>query len=171
MRLTICQRLHKPRVNLSALAGRDSFNFTPHSFSILANDRRQYFSSDSMPMAWRPFCKVSIMVVPLPLNGSSTVSPRKENNFTHRRGNSRGNGASCPTRFALSPLKLQIPKTQFLNSSPVMSLVPCRSRFHASLNSTITTSTGAMICGALADCQLPQAVRREMLPSFHKIVA
>ena len=28
-------------------------------------------------------------------------------------------------------------------------------------------STGAMICGALADFQLPQAVRRLILPSFH----
>ena len=31
-------------------------------------------------------------------------------------------------------------------------------------------STGVITCGALADIQLPHAVRRDMFPSFHMIV-
>lgn len=88
----------------------------------------------------------------------------------HRRGNSRGNGASCPILFPDSPLNVQTPSTQFLNSSAVMSLVRCRSRFHDPLYSTMTTSTGVMMWGALADFQLPHAVRLLMFPSFQTIV-
>lgn len=123
-----------------------------------------------MPIALRPLFIDSIIVVPLPQNGSNTVSPTKENNLMQRLGNSRGNGASCPIRLPLSPLKFHIPKTQSLNSSPVISLSPPYFLFHSSLYSTMTTSTGAMTCGALADFQLPQAARRDMLPSFHIIV-
>ncbi len=36
---------------------------------------------------------------------------------------------------------------------------------------TMIVSTGAMMCGALADFQLPHAVLRDILPSFQMMVA
>ena len=42
--------------------------------------------------------------------------------------------------------------------------------FHTDLYRTTISSTGAMTYGADALIHEPQAVRREMLPSFHTIV-
>jgi hypothetical protein len=89
-----------------------------------------------------------------------------------RRGSSRGNGAGCPVRFRLSPLKVHIPFVQSMKSLRLMSDVPPPERFfHTDLYSTTMSSTGAMTYGADALIQEPHAVRREMLPSFHTIVA
>ena len=44
-------------------------------------------------------------VVPLPINGSNTVSPTNENILIKRWGNSSGNTAMCPSCFA--PPKFQ----------------------------------------------------------------
>src|SRR3989344_3862623 len=111
-------------------------------------------------------------VEPLPKNGSRIVSPTKLNNFIHLLGNSTGNAAGCPPApFLLWPLKVQIPFVQSINSCLVISffLLP-PVFFQLSLYKTKINSTGAMIYGAEADINEPQAVRRDMFPSFQIIV-
>src|SRR3972149_2014594 len=109
-------------------------------------------------------------VVPLPKNGSSTVSPTKLNSFTHLFGNSIGNGAGCPTLFLLSPLNTQTPFVQSINSCFVISdfLLP-PSFFQCFLYRITITSTGAITNGADALIHEPQAVRRDIFPSFQII--
>src|SRR3989344_3344529 len=96
----------------------------------------------------------------------------KLNSFIHRLGNSIGNGAGCPPApFLLWPLKVQTPFVQSINSCLVISfslLVPVF--FQLSLYKTKINSTGAITYGAEADIKEPQAVRRDMLPSFQIIV-
>lgn len=88
-----------------------------------------------------------------------------------RYGSSFGKGAGCPIRFLLSPLKVQTPFVQSLNSSAVMSeIFEPFVFFHSSLYNTTISSTGAIITGADADFQLPQAVLREIFPSFQIMV-
>ena len=62
------------------------------AFSLFAAIR-QYCLSISMPTLLRPFLRAATMVVPEPQNGSSTVSPVKENMHTSRVASSSGNGA------------------------------------------------------------------------------
>src|SRR3989344_9193282 len=110
-------------------------------------------------------------VEPLPKNGSKTVSPTKLNNLIHRRGNSIGNGAGCPPApFLLWPLKVQTPFVQSINSCFVISFFLLPVFFQLSLYKTKINSTGAITYGAEADINEPQAVRREILPSFQIIV-
>src|SRR6266508_2071931 len=51
--------------------------------------------SMSIPTAWRANRAATRGVVPLPMNGSSTVSPTKENIRISRYGSSSGKGAGC----------------------------------------------------------------------------
>ncbi len=155
----------------AAVSADDVSNFAPNSWFIRLIAKRQCLVSNSMPRATRPCAIDAIIVVPLPTNGSSAVSPGNDGGFTRRRGNSSGNGASCPMRLPLSPGNDQTPHAQSLNSSALMSLAPCRYRFHSSLHRMMIVSTGAIMRGALADFQLPQAARRLMLPWFHITVA
>jgi len=122
-------------------------------------------------MPRRPVVAAAASVVPLPMNGSSTVSPTKLNSRMHRRGSSSGNGAGCPVRLRLSPLNVHSPFVQSMKSWRLMSEVPAPARFfHTERYSTTISSTGAITYGAEALIQDPHAVRREMLPSFHTIV-
>ena len=76
-----------------AMTGLAFVNPTVHSRSILCTVSWQYSSASSIPQAIRLLLMASIMVVPLPQKGSSTVSPTKENSLMQRFGNSRGKGA------------------------------------------------------------------------------
>ena len=46
-------------------------------------------------MLWRPQRAAAMLVVPVPANGSNTVSPTKLNIRTRRSANCNGNGAGC----------------------------------------------------------------------------
>src|SRR5512133_384753 len=92
--------------------------------SIHFSDISQYRRSISMPVPLRSQCDAATSVEPLPIKGSSTVSPTNEKSFIHRSGSSTGNGAGCPTFVFLSPLNVQSPFVQAINSARVMSEVP-----------------------------------------------
>ena len=49
----------------------------------------------STPMLFRPLRAAARLVVPVPRNGSRTVSPTKLNIRTNRSANSDGKGAGC----------------------------------------------------------------------------
>ena len=122
-------------------------------------------------MPRRLHCEAATSVVPLPMNGSRTVSPTNEKSFRHLLGSSTGNGAGCPTLVFFSPLNVHRPFVHAMNSSFVMS----DSReplvfFHAFLYRTTISSTGAITYGAEALNHEPHAVRREMFPSFQIMV-
>ena len=62
------------------------------------------FSILSIPMLFLRVLRAATIVVAVPQNGSSTVSPTKENIWTRREASSRGKGAGCslveaPVRF------------------------------------------------------------------------
>ena len=99
------------------------------------------------------------------------VSPTKLNSFIHRFGNSTGKGVGCPIFDFFSPLKVQTPCVQDINSSLTMS--DCFEPlifFQLSLYSTTINSTGAITYGQEALNQDPQADDLEIFPSFHIIV-
>ena len=73
-----------------ALEKRSGFSAFKYRAAI-----RQYSGSISTPMLFRPVLRAAIIVVPVPQNGSSTVSPVKENMRTRRVASSIGNGAGC----------------------------------------------------------------------------
>src|SRR5690606_27459054 len=57
----------------------------------------QYASDISMPMALRPSALAANIVVPLPANGSSTMSPAIVVAAMHFVGSWVGNGHGCPS--------------------------------------------------------------------------
>jgi hypothetical protein len=84
-----------------------------------------------MPIPRRPFSTAAASVVPLPMKGSSTVSPTKLKRRMQRRGSSSGKGAGCPVLFLLSPLNVHSPFVQSMNSRRAMSDFPVPElRFH-----------------------------------------
>src|SRR5437868_14106328 len=62
----------------------------------------QYFSSISMPMAFIPSDFAAISVVPLPQNGSKTVSPGNATRLTNHFHALYGFGQGCPLTSDLS---------------------------------------------------------------------
>jgi hypothetical protein len=110
-------------------------------------------------------------VDPLPINGSSTVSPTKEKSFMHLNGSSTGKGAGWPIFVFLSPLNVHNPFVQAINSSREISdMRDPLVFFHVFLYRTTINSTGEITKGADALNHDPHAVLREIFPSFQTIV-
>ena len=97
-----------------------SYTFFP-SLSIRIAAHSQYPGSISIPIHFRLHCEAATSVEPLPMKGSSTVSPVNEKSFMQRSGSSTGNGAGCPVLFLLSPLNAHNPFVQSMNSFRVIS--------------------------------------------------
>jgi len=114
----------------------------------------------------------AISVETLPANGSKIVSPTKLKSLMQRLGSSIGKGAGCPTFFLLSPLNVHSPLVHCINSLRVISDFPLPLTLRQCfLYKTTINSTGAITNRALALIHDPYAVRREIFPSFHTIVA
>ena len=92
---------------------------SPHSSFSLFRARKQKLDSFSKPTARLSFATASIMIAPLPTNGSRTVSSLNENSLMQRLGSSRGKGASRPMRLALSPTNDDVPSAPFLEFVPL----------------------------------------------------
>ena len=77
-------------------------NWSAQSFSLIIGSKVLFIS---YPIEFLPKFLAAKDVVPLPANGSRTVSPTKENILINRLGSSSGNIAICPICF--TPLKIQ----------------------------------------------------------------
>lgn len=82
-------------VSMTMKAGAGYDDNDEISFSIEEESRcnalLQYCSDVSIPIKRRCSFHATSVVVPAPLNGSSTISFLYENSFIRRRGNSSGN--------------------------------------------------------------------------------